>query len=81
MKRRDSSLPLVIFDEIHKYRDWKNYLKGIYDRYSAEYRFLITGSGRLDLYQRGGDSLAGRYLLFNLFLLPLQNWMLNGLIL
>ena len=67
MKRRDSSLPLVIFDEIHKYRDWKNYLKGIYDRYSAEYRFLITGSGRLDLYQRGGDSLAGRYLLFNLF--------------
>jgi len=67
MKRRDSSLPLVVFDEIHKYRDWKNYLKGIYDRYAAEYCFLVTGSGRLDLYQRGGDSLAGRYLLFNLF--------------
>lgn len=65
--RRDASTPLVVFDEIHKYRDWKNYLKGVYDQFSDEYRFLVTGSGRLDLYQRGGDSLAGRYLLFHLW--------------
>ena len=31
------------------------------------YQFLISGSGRLDLYQKGGDSLAGRYLLFYLW--------------
>ena len=67
LKRRDSSPPFVIFDEIHKYRDWKNYLKGVYDQYCPEYRFLVTGSGRLDLYQKGGDSLAGRYLLFHLW--------------
>src|SRR3990172_1508694 len=65
--RRDASLPLIIFDEIHKYRDWKNYLKGVYDRFRSEYRFLVSGSGRLDIYQKGGDSLAGRYLLFHLF--------------
>ncbi|KAF0218059.1 MAG: ATPase AAA [Geobacteraceae bacterium] len=67
LPRRDSSRPFIIFDEIHKYRDWKNYLKGVYDQFSEEYQFLITGSGRLDLYQKGGDSLAGRYLLFHLW--------------
>jgi hypothetical protein len=67
LRRRDDSPPLVILDEIHKYRDWKNYLKGICDRYGEEYRFLVTGSGRLDMYQKGGDSLAGRYLQFHLW--------------
>lgn len=67
LPRRDDSCPLIVFDEIHKYRDWKNYLKGVYDQFNGEYRFLVTGSGRLDLYQKGGDSLAGRYLLFHLW--------------
>jgi uncharacterized protein len=65
--RRDLSIPLIIFDEIHKYRDWKNYLKGVYDQFHDKYQFLISGSGRLDLYQKGGDSLAGRYFLFHLW--------------
>lgn len=67
MERKDASSPLVILDEIHKYRDWKNYLKGIYDEFQEAFNFLVTGSGRLDIYQKGGDSLAGRYLLFHLF--------------
>ena len=67
LKRRDSSTPLVILDEIHKYRDWKNYLKGLYDGHHEGYRFLVTGSGRLDIYRKGGDSLAGRYLPFHLW--------------
>ena len=58
---------MIILDEIHKYRDWKNYLKGIYDGYSDEMRFLVTGSGRLDLSRKKGDSLAGRYLHFHLW--------------
>lgn len=65
--RRNGSPPLVIFDEIHKYRDWKNYLKGVYDRFKGEFLFLVSGSGRLDIYQKGGDSLAGRYYLFHLW--------------
>jgi len=67
VQRRDPSRPLIILDEIHKYRGWKNYLKGVYDQFHGEYQFLVSGSGRLDLYQRGGDSLAGRYFLFHLW--------------
>src|SRR4030042_144359 len=65
--RKDSSTPLIVFDEIHKYRDWKNYLKGVYDRFDRKFKFLVSGSGRLDIYQKGGDSLAGRYYLFHLW--------------
>lgn len=65
--RKDAAVPLVILDEIHKYREWKNYLKGIYDRFCEEFKFLVSGSGRLDLYQKGSDSLAGRYFLFHLW--------------
>lgn len=59
--------PLVVLDEIHKSRSWKNYLKGIYDQYHEQYQFLVSGSGRLDIYQRGQDSLAGRYFMFHLW--------------
>lgn len=62
-----SSKPLVILDEIHKYRDWKNYLKGIYDQSWKEYQFLVTGSGRLEFSRKAGDSLAGRFLKFHIF--------------
>ncbi|NOZ70152.1 MAG: ATP-binding protein [Deferribacteres bacterium] len=51
---------LLIFDEIHKYRQWKGLIKGEYDKLKHIYKFLVTGA-RLDLYRRGGDSLQGRY--------------------
>ena len=57
--RADSKL--LIFDEIHKYKQWKNYLKGEYDKYKNRFKMLITGSARMDIYMRGGDSLQGRY--------------------
>jgi predicted AAA+ superfamily ATPase len=69
--RKDESRPLVILDEIHKYKDWKNYLKGLYDGFHAEFLFLVSGSGRLDLYRKGGDSLAGRYYMLHLWPLTL----------
>lgn len=67
VERKGEGRPLIIFDEIHKYRDWKNYLKGVYDQFHKEYLFLVSGSGRLDIYQKGGDSLAGRYFMFHLW--------------
>ncbi|MCG8430645.1 MAG: ATP-binding protein, partial [Candidatus Omnitrophica bacterium] len=67
LDRLDNNTPLIIFDEIHKYRFWKRYLKGVYDRYSETYRFLVLGSGRLDVFQKGGDSLAGRYFQAHIF--------------
>jgi len=56
-----SGEPLLIFDEIHKYKHWRNMVKGFYDTAGGERRFLVTGSARLDYYRRGGDSLQGRY--------------------
>lgn len=52
---------LIIIDEIHKYKKWKSLIKGEYDKLKGKYRFLITGSARLDLYRKGGDSMLGRY--------------------
>lgn len=51
----------LIFDEIHKFPRWKNWLKGVYDTEKKMHKFLVTGSARLDVYRRGGDSLLGRY--------------------
>lgn len=62
VQRNDDSRPLIILDELHKYPDWKNYLKGIYDKDRNNFIFLVSGSGRMDIYQKGGDSLAGRYI-------------------
>lgn len=52
---------LVAFDELHKYKDWKNYLKGLFDLYEQEMALLVTGSARMDIFRKGGDSLMGRY--------------------
>jgi len=56
----------LVFDEIHKYRRWRGFLKGLYDRKSGRQSILVTGSARLDLYRHGGDSLQGRYHLLRL---------------
>ena len=52
---------ILIFDEIHKYQNWKNHIKGLYDSRGSEYKIVVTGSSRLDVYRRGGDSMFGRY--------------------
>ncbi len=53
--------PVVIFDEIHKFKKWKNFLKGFYDSYHDKINIIVTGSSRLGIYKPGGDSLMGRY--------------------
>jgi len=57
---------LWIFDEIHKHRSWRGFLKGLYDSRRPAQQILVTGSARLDLYRHGGDSLQGRYHLLRL---------------
>lgn len=51
----------VVLDELHKYRHWKSWIKGEYDIHGDRIRFLVTGSARLDIYRKGGESLQGRY--------------------
>lgn len=58
--------PLAVFDEIHKAKGWKRTLKGIYDTLKRPVDILVTGSARLNVYRRGGDSLLGRYHHFRL---------------
>ncbi len=57
---RDDS-DCLVFDELHKFPKWKSWLKGIYDVTEGRLPILVTGSARLDVYRRGGDSLLGRY--------------------
>jgi predicted AAA+ superfamily ATPase len=52
---------LIVFDEIHKHRNWRNLIKGYFDKLRNTHQFLVTGSARLDHYRKGGDSLLGRY--------------------
>ena len=51
----------IIFDEVHKFKEWRNYIKGFYDKHKAQKKILVTGSARLDYYRHSGDSLQGRY--------------------
>ena len=53
----------IVFDEIHKFPRWKQFLKGFFDVYgdNRKLKIAVTGSARLDIYKRGGDSMMGRY--------------------
>ena len=53
--------PLIIFDEIHKRKGWQSFVKGIWDTWKNTQKFMITGSARLDIFRKGGDSMLGRY--------------------
>ncbi|OGT36690.1 MAG: hypothetical protein A3F12_00200, partial [Gammaproteobacteria bacterium RIFCSPHIGHO2_12_FULL_38_14] len=57
----DEAADLVIFDELHKLSRWKRWIKGVYDTRPPHQQYFVTGSARLDVYRRGGDSLLGRY--------------------
>ena len=61
LKRELPVSDLWVFDEIHKYRLWRNLLKGIFDTKAVNQKILVTGSARLDYYRFSGDSLQGRY--------------------
>ena len=60
------SKPTALFDELHKFSRWKQFLKGFFDTYADNVNILVTGSSRMDVYRRGGDSLMGRYFLYHM---------------
>jgi predicted AAA+ superfamily ATPase len=63
---------LIVLDEIYKRKGWQTLVKGIWDVWKNTQKFLITGSARLDVFRKGGDSLMGRYHYYRLhpFSLP-----------
>lgn len=66
LDRLRESRPTVLLDELHKYPLWRQFLKGLFDTYGDEARIVVTGSSRLDVYRRGGDSLMGRYFFYRM---------------
>ncbi len=58
---------LLVLDEIHKFSRWRQVVKGLFDKRKQELKVLVTGSGRLDYYRYGGDSLQGRYHSYRLY--------------
>ena len=61
LDKTSDSRRVVAFDEIHKYSRWKQFLKGFYDLYGKRFGIVATGSARMDVYKKGGDSMMGRY--------------------
>ena len=66
LDRLRSRQPVAVIDELHKYAKWKQLLKGFFDTYGEKVRLVVTGSSRLDVFRRGGDSLMGRYFLYRM---------------
>jgi predicted AAA+ superfamily ATPase len=73
-------LPALIFDEIHKFGKWKNFLKGFFDLYEKKVRIIVTGSARLNIYKRGGDSLMGRYFYYRIHPLSVAEIVSPGMV-
>jgi len=71
-KSWDRSKELIIFDELHKLKNWKSWLKGIYDTEKNPPKIIVTGSANLNTYKKIGDSLAGRFFQFRLHPLDLK---------
>ena len=72
LKRELPDVECLVLDELHKYRAWRNYLKGFVDKWGLGRRLLVSGSARLDYYRFGGDSLQGRYFYYRLHPLSLK---------
>src|SRR5256884_7711997 len=66
LDRLGAQIPVAVLDELHKYSKWKALLKGFFDPYGDRVHLIVTGSSRLDVFRRGGDSLMGRYLLYRM---------------
>ncbi len=67
----DRKKSLWVFDEIHKMKNWKRWLKGIADT-EKKNQILVTGSAKLNTFKKVGDSMAGRYLEYQLMPLDLK---------
>ncbi len=64
LEKASEQIPIVVFDEIHKYKKWKQFLKGFFDLYNEKVKIIVTGSAKLNIYKATGDSLMGRYFLY-----------------
>lgn len=74
----DRKKKYIIFDELHKKQNWKSWLKGIFDSEGIPPGLLVTGSAKMDIYKKAGDSMAGRFFSFRLSPLSLKELCQNA---
>ncbi len=65
---------MLVLDEIHKMRRWKEYLKGVFDGRGEGQAVLVTGSARMETFRQSGESLAGRYFHLRLHPFSVREW-------
>ena len=41
-----SGVPIIVFDEIHKYGKWKTFLKGFFDTYKGRVNIIVSCAHR-----------------------------------
>ena len=46
--------PMLVFDELHKMKGWRDWLKGVFDGRGPNQAILVTGSARLDAFRQAG---------------------------
>ncbi len=63
----------VFIDEIQRKENAGIFLKGLYDR-NLPYKFIVSGSGSLELKEKIHESLAGRKRIFNLGTLSFEEY-------
>jgi predicted AAA+ superfamily ATPase len=63
---KDPARAVIALDEIHKYARWRNLLKGLFDAHEPFWKWIVTGSARLNVQRRTGDSLMGRQFTYNI---------------
>lgn len=62
----------LVFDELHLKKNWKQWLKALYEKEELKPGIIVTGSARLETHRRSGDSLAGCFFPFRLHPLDLK---------
>jgi predicted AAA+ superfamily ATPase len=78
LKQEYPKQKFIVYDEIHKFRQWRNFLKGLFDQHGDTKKILVTGSARLDYYRFSGDSLQGRYFYYRLHPLSVAELKINS---
>lgn len=73
-KSWDRKKDFIIFDELHKMKNWKRWLKGLFDTEGNRPKLVVTGSASLDTYKKAGDSLAGRYFQYRIHPLDIREF-------
>lgn len=60
-------LKVIYFDELHKYKKWKLLLRGYQSNLESDCRIVVTGSARMEVLKKGGESLKGLCFLYHVF--------------